>query len=410
MSNNKNQATVLEANDPVSNMSQAALAEEWWKTVYSIPKAEHFSQFDDATDPRGRRGSVEKALEAQFEDSVLFIGGAFGEINNRIGTDGVLRIQRTVILPNNGSATVFLPMLNNALDNVVNSLDDPKNMTGNMTVEELQALNLWLLSSTNDGGAVSHLFASVDGHVVNDPLGYRQASEDWFSYTAPYPIENSLLSSIGFTDESYLYNAGDTPIQLKDLAQENQVTIDPVVADGYWLAIDITGGAHTLNFAGQFTLPDFFFGLDITYNILNPIYGGNGKDNLNGTKENDYISGGNGKDSLFGNEGDDLLVGGNGNDVIDGGKGNDELWGDGGKDTFIFKRGYGQDMIFDFSRGEIVEIPGLPVSGICVTNVDDLPSRMDAVQVDFGGGDILTFVGLQIRDLNIQRGSITFAC
>ncbi len=410
MTNNTAQATVLAPTEAVNDLSQAQLGDEWWKTIYAIPADEHFGLFDDTTDPNGRRGAVEKALEAQFDDSVLFIGGAFGDITTNVGTDGVLRLQRTLVLPNEGNATVFLPLLNAAFDNLVNVPDDPNNSTGNLTAEGLQTLLGALFSPTAQGGLVSNLFASVDGNTVSNPVSYRQASEAPFSYTIPFPIGNSLLSSIGYTDETYLDNADEDPIQLKDLAVGTKVTISPAVADGYWLAVDITGGDHTLNFGGTLSVEGVpFFALDITYNILNPIYGGNGKDNLNGTKGNDYINGGDKSDKLIGQQGDDLIVGGDGADVIDGGKGNDELWGDGGKDTFIFKRGYGEDKIFDFTSGETVKIPCLPVCDrIGVTDVT-LPSGIGAVQINFGNDDILTFVGLQSSDLNIQRGSITFA-
>ena len=411
MANNTGQASVLAPTEAVNGLSQAQLGDEWWRTIYAIPANEHFGLVDDATDRNGRRGSVEKGREAQFNGSVLFIGGAFGDITNNVGTDEVLRLQRTVVLPKEGNATVFLPLLNIAADNLVNDLNNPENLAGNLTVAELKTLIGNLFNLTEQGGLVSNLFASVDGNPVRDPVNYRQASEAPFSYTTPFPIENSLLSSIGSTNDTYLDNANEDPIQLKNLAKGDQVTIGPAVADGYWLAVDVRGGDHTLNFGGTLSSEGVpLFDLDITYNILNPVYGTDGKDNLNGTKGNDYIDGGDGSDQLMGQEGDDLIVGGAGADVIDGGKGNDELWGDAGIDTFIFKPGYGEDIIFDFTKGEKVEIPCLPVPASGKMNNITLPSGVEAVKIDFGNGDILTFVGLQSSDLNIQRGVITFGC
>src|SRR5438270_538629 len=66
---------------------------------------------------------------------------------------------------------------------------------------------------------------------------------------------------------------------------------------------------------------------------------------------------GSGNDSLIGltsgqlrtgGAGDDTLIGDAGNDTLDGGTGNDYLQGDGGPDTYIFNRGYGQDVIYDY--------------------------------------------------------------
>ena len=53
-------------------------------------------------------------------------------------------------------------------------------------------------------------------------------------------------------------------------------------------------------------------------------------------------------DLSTGGAGDDTLIGDAGNDVLDGGTGNDYLQSDGGPDTYIFNRGYGQDVIYDY--------------------------------------------------------------
>ena len=60
---------------------------------------------------------------------------------------------------------------------------------------------------------------------------------------------------------------------------------------------------------------------------VNQIDGGNGKDNLVGTDNRDFISAGNGKDILSGLDGDDTLNGGNGKDTLIGGNGDDLLNG-----------------------------------------------------------------------------------
>src|SRR3989442_1661332 len=47
--------------------------------------------------------------------------------------------------------------------------------------------------------------------------------------------------------------------------------------------------------------------------------------------------------------GNDTLFGGDGNDTLDGGPGNDFLEGGAGNDTYLFDRGYGQDILFDLN-------------------------------------------------------------
>ena len=54
--------------------------------------------------------------------------------------------------------------------------------------------------------------------------------------------------------------------------------------------------------------------------------------------------------------GRDHLYGGGGNDVLDGGKGDDYLQGDHGDDTYIFRSGYGNDVISESSGNNTVKI------------------------------------------------------
>ena len=89
------------------------------------------------------------------------------------------------------------------------------------------------------------------------------------------------------------------------------------------------------------------------------LYGGDGDDILNGGDGDDYLDGGDGDDILNGELGNNELYGGAGNDtlygggdnIFDGGVGNDTLYGSSGNDTYIFAKGYGQDIIWD-SYGE----------------------------------------------------------
>ena len=70
---------------------------------------------------------------------------------------------------------------------------------------------------------------------------------------------------------------------------------------------------------------------------------------LSGGKGDDRISGGNGNDILDGGSGSDKLYGGSGNDTLIGGTGNDYLEGSHGNDTYVFAKGHGQDVVYDYS-------------------------------------------------------------
>ena len=68
-----------------------------------------------------------------------------------------------------------------------------------------------------------------------------------------------------------------------------------------------------------------------------------------------FLEGDSSDDILMGSAGNDYLYGDAGNDVLDGSAGNDELEDDLGNDTYLFGRGYGQDIVceWDYTAGNI---------------------------------------------------------
>jgi Ca2+-binding RTX toxin-like protein len=72
------------------------------------------------------------------------------------------------------------------------------------------------------------------------------------------------------------------------------------------------------------------------------------KFSLIGTNQYDRIIGYNTADMLEGRGGNDLIESRGGNDTLDGGIGNDDLRGGTGNDVYLFKRGDGVDVIFDY--------------------------------------------------------------
>ncbi|MPZ67930.1 MAG: hypothetical protein GEU71_00175 [Actinobacteria bacterium] len=73
------------------------------------------------------------------------------------------------------------------------------------------------------------------------------------------------------------------------------------------------------------------------------IYGGAGRELIEGSTGADFLSGGGGRDSIFGKRGDDVLKGGKAVDRLFGGFGDDTIYGGKGKD--VAKGGPGNDQL-----------------------------------------------------------------
>ena len=97
--------------------------------------------------------------------------------------------------------------------------------------------------------------------------------------------------------------------------------------------------------------------------------GTNNAETLAGGGGNDYIQGLGGDDSLVGGAGDDDLLGGEGTDRLSGGTGNDILVGGAGADLFVYRTGYGRDLIQDFkpTEGDLLWLPDYSADQVVVT-------------------------------------------
>ena len=65
-----------------SGKSKNQLGDKWWIGAFGIPEKLNPYTADDITDPRGRRGSVERAYIANIAspDPIFFLGGSFGPV------------------------------------------------------------------------------------------------------------------------------------------------------------------------------------------------------------------------------------------------------------------------------------------------------------------------------------------
>ena len=147
-----------------------------------------------------------------------------------------------------------------------------------------------------------------------------------------------------------------------------------------------------------------------------------GADRLDGTAASDVIKGAGGNDTLNGGGGDDMLVGGNGNDLLSGGVGRDDMRGDAGNDTldgglgddwltggsgndtFVFKTGYGKDVVTDF--GSVVGNDDAIQLSLGTAFNSYLKAMAVAMEVD--GGVLFAFNATTTLKINgVSKASLT---
>ncbi len=136
------------------------------------------------------------------------------------------------------------------------------------------------------------------------------------------------------------------------------------------------------------------------------IIGSDSDDLLIGGKAKDTLNGGAGADTLEGGKGNDILFGGEGNDSLWGGKGNDTLTGGAGDDTFVFRAGDGNDVITDFSSGDMLQI--LNKKGTGFVDYKKATFKNDTLTLTInGGGKIILKDILDSTSININGMSRT---
>ena len=439
---------VVPPDEDIGGRSQQKLADRWWGQTLSTPDNVNPFITDDSRDPRGRRGSIERHENFQSEspDGVSFLGGI---LSRAIKPPAV----RTIVAED--EIVYFAPFANQLVDNTTEDsspdsefpggyaltpkhLDDLSDQDPPLNPRDPSIFLKEVLGFDVEPGEtptlldaarfvidnlVTEQFVLIDGEDVtpSNIEDFRQETQKKLSYDK-LPRHTGVRS--GDPEKTFLADPDlgenldnkdpsddkfPTLAEIKNSSSEEFVV--PFVQAGDYFGFELDSGAHTVQFGADFG-PQQVPGQpnqDVTYNILNPIIGTDEKDTLTGTPKSDYIDGGNGKDFLLGKARDDLILGGNGRDTIDGGIGDDELWGDNDKDTFIYKKGYGEDTIFDFQVGEVVEIAGFESFEILDIFLD---SGLNAAEIKFNNDDdtTLTFVGVQSNDLfvDLDNKTITF--
>ncbi|WP_054617480.1 calcium-binding protein [Neisseria sp. 83E34] len=111
---------------------------------------------------------------------------------------------------------------------------------------------------------------------------------------------------------------------------------------------------------------------------------------LHGNDGHNFLKSLEGNDNLYGHAGNDILVGGKGNDFLNGGAGCDILNGGEGCDTYVFARGFDNDVIYDCDTNpehkDILQFNGdITASDLCFERVgNDLLINI-ASQAEDGG-------------------------
>ncbi|AZO79705.1 hypothetical protein BLM15_20450 [Bosea sp. Tri-49] len=248
---------------------------------------------------------------------------------------------------------------------------------------------------------------TLRGRAGNDTFGvndigdqiFEDAAEgvDWvhstINYVLPDNVEHLYLlagatSGIGNTENNALIGNVD----------------DNILSGGDGIDELIGAGGNDTMFGGRGH--DFYY-VDSRYDTLveNP---GEGTDRVFATAsftlpdnvEVLILQGG--AQTAIGNAGNDTLIGNALGNVLSGGAGNDELFGGGGNDTFVFRTGYGHDVIDDFQGGPgIGDIIALdPALASSFAQVMALATQVGAnTVISFGETASLTLVGFAKANL-----------
>ena len=254
-------------------------------------------------------------------------------------------------------------------DMVVSSAN---NYTLSANIENLSFIGL---NSVGYGNTLDNVMKGASGrdtlwgHDGNDTLDGGYGADNLYGQSG--------------NDTYYVDNSGD---MIEELSGQGWDTVF-VSIGGYTMAVETEVGILT--------------GTD-NYNLTgtkydNQLYGNSGDNLLYGEDGNDYVVGGAGNDGLYG---------GYGNDTLDGGTGNDVLYGKQNDNTFIYKTGYGSDIIVDFYAGSSWNDQVIFSMG---SRFDTFNEVMQAateqgndVQFDFGNGDILRMYNTKIKDFRVE--------
>ncbi len=188
------------------------------------------------------------------------------------------------------------------------------------------------------------------------------------------------------------YGEGDR-IRIKNIHKYDTNFVEYIeFADGtVWEEADIAKHSRVRNGSAR---NDFMYGYGkkLGYDPDEIFYAGAG---------NDCINAGDGNDTIYGEDGDDVIYGESGDDILIGGKGNDILVGGNGNDTYIFNKGDGEDLVWDYEEGDIKDTEDRIIFGEGITpDSITLERDEDDLIINYGEGDRIRIKNIHKYDTN----------
>lgn len=190
-------------------------------------------------------------------------------------------------------------------------------------------------------------------------------------------ITSGTVKSAVVSGNDYVLTVGSGKITIKD-AKDKYIKVLDADNNVSWYpenpvpAIEYSNGTVTIKkrYKGDaFNTADFesnfkgkVYTIDasaVTHSMS--ITGNKEANSIIATDEDDYIDGGVGKDTIYG---------GDGNDTIVGGKGNDSLVGGDGDDVFVYNSGDGNDVITDYTSGDLIKVESGTIKGVNIKGND----------------------------------------
>ena len=285
-----------------------------------------------------------------------------------------------------GTPTASGTLTDTDVDNAPNTfmvVSSPTESDGGYGIFTMTAAGAWTYTLDNNN-------STVDALNIGDTL-----TDSFTVHTIDGTTEVVTISIHGASDAD--------PNDFDNLAVGTVVISDPPFVYGTPGSDSIAGGGDTSQI----------------------IYGGAGKDTLNGTGVNDTIYGGSGNDTIKGNGGDDTIYGGsgsdtisgsNGNDIIIGGFGADQLTGSNGNDHFVYlsvadSRAGQFDTITDFvSESDKIDLTALGALAFGVMALSptstSVPGHTIAWRYDSTANETIVYVNPTDHTLSIGNSSL----
>lgn len=215
------------------------------------------------------------------------------------------------------------------------------------------------------------------------------------SFTLSAEVENLILTGRG-----HINGTGNAAVNVITGNDGNNIIEGGAGAD----RLDGGRGTDTLSYAGSTSW------VAVDLNARTASGGDAGGDSFSNFEN---LTGSAHNDELTGNSGANRLVGGAGNDILNGGAGADTLTGGGGDDIFVFTRGFGRDVITDFSRGsDLIHISESLLRDFNKDGTKDVADVLFAIktsglnltfQLDSGNSITLTgLAGTQLAEADFQ--------